>query len=366
MTLTAVHPGGAPNTYVPSTEATHNLIVDFSRNVQSFALNKWLHIVPVTKMVGLYTRMTVEEAGRLLSATGLNRLWLLGNDAPEHRGETEKFAFPTYRTNRYNFGFRIPKETAEEAAWDILAQHGRIIAQQAMTLRTQNAVTLVTTVGNWPAANTIDVDSIPSMASSPAQWDVSTTARLSIKKAIRYGLQVIQKETLGGIKLGDVKLLVGPELAGAMAESQEIADFVKGSPDAIRYLKNELGPNAMYGLPQYLYGVEIIIEDAVKTASRKGASSITKEYVMGGDKACLLYRAGGSGGKSGGNDGLVGPEDSNAAPTFSTVTCFMKEEMTVETKYDDGNRVHKSRIVENYDIELTAPVSGFLFQDLLT
>jgi len=364
VTLTMVHPGGAPNTYVPSTEATHNMIVDFSRNPNSFALNKWLYIVPVTKMVGLYTKMTVEEAGRLLSATGLNRQWPLGNDAPEHRGELEKFDFPKYGTKRYNFGFRIPQETAQEAAWDIIAQHSRIVAQQAMTMRTQNAVTLVQTAGNWPTNNTIDVDSIATMGGAPAQWDVSTTARLSIKKSLTYGLQTIQKETLGGIKLSDVKLVIGPDTAAGMAQSQEIADFVKGSPDALKYLNNELGPNALYGLPQYLYGVEIILEDAVKTASRKGASSITKSYVWDGDKACLLYRAGGTGGK--GDSGMVGPEDSNAAPTFSTVTCFMKEEMTVENVHDVNNRVNKGRIVENYDMQMTAGVSGFLFTDVLT
>ena len=357
-----IHPGGAPNTYVPSTEATHNMIVDFSRNVQSFALNKYLYIVPVSKMVGVYTRMTIEEAGRLLNDN--EDAWPLGVDAPEDRGRVEKFEFPTFHCKRRRFGFRIPKETAEEASWDIIAQHSRIIAQRAMTRRTERAATLLQTVGTWPAANTIDINNIPAMGGSPAQWDASTTARLSIKKSLRYGMQVIQKATLGAVNLNSLKLVIGPDLAGGMAESQEIADFVKGSPDAIRYLKNELGPNSMYGLPQYLYGVEIIVEDAVKTTSRKGNATQTKSYVWDGEKACLLFRAGGKTGKA--DDGLVGPENSNEAPTFSTVTCFMREEMTVENKYDSDNRVNKGRIVENYTIEATAPVSGYMFQNCLT
>lgn len=361
MTTTAIHPGGA-NTFVPSTEATRNMIVDFSRNIQSFALNRYLYIVPVDKMVGIYTKMTVEEAGRLLSQG--EDAWPVGTPRPKNAGRTEKFEFPKYSTFRRQFGYEIPGETAEQAAWDILAQHGRIIAQRAMTRRTERVATLLQTVGNWPTANTIDVDSIPSLGGAAGQWDQSTTARLAIKKALRYGIQAIKKQTLGAVKISDLKLVIGDDTAGAMAESQEIADFVKGSPDAKAYIQNGLGPNATYGLPKQLYGVEIIVEDAVKTTTRKGASSTTKSFVWDGDKACLLYRAGGKPGSM--DDGLVGPENSNEAPTFSTVTCFMYEEMTVESKYDADDRLNHGRIVENYDMQLTAPISGFLFQDVLT
>lgn len=361
MTLTAVHPG-ASNTFVPSTEATNNMLVEFSRNIESFALNKYLYIVPVDKMVGLFTRMTCEEAGRLLN--GGEDAWAVGTARPRNAGRTEKHEFPSFHTFRRQFGYEIPGETAEQASWDIVAQHGRIIAQRAMTRRTERVATLLQTSGNWPAANTIDVDSIPAMAGSAGQWDASTTARLAIKKSIRYGIQTIKKQTLGAVSGKDLKLVIGDEAAGAMAESQEIADFIKGSPDAKAYLNNKLGPNAYYGLPQFLYGVEIVVEDAVKVTTRKGASSQTKSFVWDGDKACLLYRAAGESGNT--DDGLVGPENSNEAPTFSTLTCFMYEEMTVESKYDSDDRLNLGRIVENYDMQITAPISGFLFTDILT
>lgn len=357
-----VYPGGAPNTFVPSTEATRNMIVDFSRNIQSFPLNRYMYLVPVTKMVGIYTRMTIEEAGRLLN-TGED-MWALGTPRPRNAGRTEKFEMPAYRTVRRQFGYEIPGEAAEQASWDILAQHGRIIAQRAMTRRTERAATLLQTAGNWPAANTIDVDAIPSMGSAPGQWDASTTARLAIKKSIRYGIQVIKKQTLGAVRSSrDLKLVIGDDTAGAMSESQEIADMVKGSPTAIDYIKNKLGPNAYYGLPQFLYGVEVIVEDTVKVTSKKGATD-SRSFVWDGDKACLLYRAAGESGAV--DDGLAGPEDSNEAPTFSTVTQFMYEEMTVESKYDADDRLNLGRIVENYDTVLTAPISGFLFTDVLT
>lgn len=358
MALVAVHPGGA-NTYVPNTAATKNMQVDFSRNPGSFPINRWLYIVPVDKTVGLYTRMTVEEAGRLLNDG--EDVWAYGEDEPQDRGRTEKFELPSYRTIRRRFGFRIPKETAEETPWDILAQHGRIVAQRAMTRRTEQACTKLQTAANWPAANTIDVSSISGVT---GKWDVSTTARMAIKRSLIYGAQVIQKQTLNAIKLADIKLVIGPDTAAAMAVSQEVVDYIKGSPDAKAYIQGKLGPNALYGLPQYLHGFEIILEDAVKVTSRKGASSTTKTWVFDSDKPCLVYRAGGESGSDDG--GLMGPENSNEAPTFSTMTCFVREDMTVESKDDSDNRVHKGRVVDNYAMELTAPTSGFLFTDALT
>jgi hypothetical protein len=364
MAVVAVHPGGAPNTFVPSIEATRNMQVDFSRNPKSFALNRWLYIVPVDKMLGLYTRMTVEEAGRILNDR--EHAWPLGNDAPQFIGRTEKFGFPSYQTKRWAFGYRIPTETAEQASWDILAQHGRIIVQQAMTWRTQQATALVQTVGTWPTGHTAAVTGLTNSAglTVTGKWDQSTTARLDIKKSLIIATQQIQLATLNAIRVSDLKLVMGPHTAAAIVSCQEVADYIKGSPDAKAYIKNELGPNAYYGLPERLYGYEIVIEDAVKVTSKKGASSDARSFIWDGDKPALLYRAAGKAGSD--DDGLVGPDNSNEAPTFSTVTGFVYEDMTVESKVDPDNRVNKGRIVDNYDIEVTAPISGYLFQDVLT
>jgi hypothetical protein len=46
---------------------------------------------------------------------------------------------------------------------------------------------------------------------------------------------------------------------------------------------------------------------------------------------------------------------------MATGVIFMLEEMTVEQKYDVDNRVNKGRVVENFGVNVVAPVSGFLF-----
>ena len=345
--MTAVFPGGNTNTYVASTEATQNLVVDFSRNPKSFPINKYLQIIPVTKDVGYYASMTIEEAGRILRTNLSNHLWADGDDAPSDTGQTESFEFLPYQCKRRAYGFRLGQKAVKQASWDILAQHGRIKAQQAMTARTQLAITLLTTSGNWPTANTSAVGSISGVTD---KWDVSTTARKDIKRSIDYALETIMKATLSAIDIDDMYLVLSPGCARKISVCQEIVDHIKGSPDALREIKGELGPNAQFGLPSKLYGVNVVVENTVKVTSRKGATRAAS-FVLGDATPFITSRPG----------GLVAPTDSQTAPRFSTACMFMYEEMSVESKYDQDNRVEKGRIVEDFDTKLVAGQSGFLF-----
>jgi len=343
--MAAVFPGGSTNTYVPNTAATNNMVVDFSRNVKSFSLNKYCQIVPVTKDVGYYTLMTIEEAGRILDTTMANHIWADGEEAPSDRGRTESFQFVPYQTKRYVYNFRLGKKAAEQASWDILAQHGRIKAQQAMTARTQLLITLITTGANW-GSNTVAASSVPG---ATGKWDVSTTARTDIKRSINYAVEQIMKATLGAVSYDDIKLVISPGCARLISVSQEIVDYLKQSPESLAYIKGDTGPNAQYGLPAKLYGCELVIENAVKVTSRKGATRAAS-YVMADTVALILARPG----------GLVAPTDSNTVPRFSAVSIFMYEEMSVESKYDPDNRLERGRVVEDFAAAITAQAAGYL------
>jgi hypothetical protein len=345
--MTAVYPGGAPNTFVPSTDATNNLTVTFSRNIQSFPLNKYVQIVPVTKSVGLYTKLGFDDGSRILQENGADAQWNDGDDAPDDRGQTDTHEFLPYATKRYARGFRIGELAVEQASWDILSTHAQLKARKAMTFRTMRALKLFTTAGNYPATNTSAVSSISGVS---GKWNLSTTARMDIKRSLDYGMDIIRLYTDGAILPGEVKWVMSPGCARKISVCQEIVDFIKGSTDAREYIKGSMGPNAQYGLPASMYGAEIVVEDTVRTTSRKGAT-LAKSYALSDSTSFLCSRPG----------GLVAPTDSNSAPNFSTGVCFMKEEMSVESKYDKDNRVHKGRVVENFVFEMTAGVSGFLF-----
>lgn len=339
---------GQYNTFIPSTQATKGMVVDFSRNPNDFGLPSYAQYVPVDKNVGRYIRMTVEQAGRILDADGADFAWPDGVDAPSGYPDRELFGYYGYTTKRYNFGFSLGELSVEQAEWDVLAQHARISAQRAMTWRTQAVATLLATSGNYDG-NTSDVTSINGVT---GQLDASTTARKDIKRTFDHMADQIRLKTLGAVKPEDLHVVVGPDFARKISVCQEIVDHIKQSPDAREELEKGLAPNNRYGLPTTLYGYNIEIEDAVKVTTRKGATT-SRSYIWDSDNVAMVSRPG----------ELEGVE---GAPSFSTVTLFLKEEMTVESKHDKDNRNHKGRVVEDFAAVMTAPAAGFLATDALS
>jgi len=342
----AAYPSGA-NTFVKDHRATGGLVVDFSRNVNSFALNRYIQIRKVDKEAGYYLEMTVEEAGRIMNTDLRDYLWYDGSERPLRNEGTESFEFKEYRTKRYDYGFNLGDKAANQAQWDIVGQHSRIKAQQAMTGRTQLAINVLTTAANYAAAHT---SAVASITGNTGNWGASTTQRQDIKRSLNAGANQIIKATLGAVNETDLKLVMGPDTAIEMSESQEIVDHIKHSDLALAQVRGDQqfgNPNARFGLPKKLYGFDVEIEDAVKTTSHKLATE-AKSYVLGSGTAVMLARPGDLVAASGG-------------PSFSTCMIFAYEEMTVETLRDDRNRRQEGHVVDDIAVVMTAPATGFLF-----
>ena len=333
------------NTFIPDHDGSGRLTVDFSRNPKKFAIAEYCQIVKPKATIGYYLKMTVEEAGRIINSDLADFAWPDGAEAPKSFDGTESFEWLPFRAERYAFDYVLGNLTVEQATWDIKGQHARIKAQQAMTARTQKAVTLLQTSGTWDATHT---SAVASISGNTGTWAASTTARQDIKRSLNYAANLILKDTLAAIDVNDLILVMSPETAKSISETQEIVDHIKGSPDALAQVRGELpGKNAIFGLPDKLYGFPVVVEKTVKVTSRKGATKATS-YVADSAKPFMVARPG----------GLEGVAD---APNFSTCVLFMYEEMTVEDKNDVDNRRVKGRVVENYDVKVVAPVSGFLF-----
>ena len=344
--MVATYPSST-NTYVPDHEASGKLVVDFARNVNKFAVNKYVQIVPANKSSGYYLEMTVEQAGRIMNSDDSDILWPDGADAPDHWDGTESHAFKPFATKRRTMGFRMGDKTVDNASWDIVAQHAGITAQQAMTRRTQQVVNVMTNESLYPAGHVLDIPSIPGVSGN---WAASTTVRQDIKRSLITGVEKILDSTLAAVNGEDCMLILSSELAGEISMTQEIVDHIKGSPDALAQVRGELpGRNVLHGLPDRLYGIEVIVEATRKVTSAKGKTRVV-EKVMPTSTPVLVSRPGGL-------------EGTYGAPSFSTVTIFTEEEMTTETKHDKDNRVTKGRVVEDYVVVMTAPVSGILFKN---
>lgn len=345
--MTAAYASGQ-NTFVPDHEASGRMVVDFSRNPKAFPLNRYVQLVPSKKVTGYYMKMTVEEAGRILNTDLSPHVWADGQDAPLGNEGAESFEWLAFLCKRYLYRANIGDLASEQASWDILDQHARIKAQQAMTARTQMAVTAAQTAANYVAAHTATTT-----VAGGGTWDAATTANLYIKKSIDYAVNQIIQSTLSAVDVEDLRLVVAPTLAKEMAESQEIVDYLKGSPAALAYIKGEVSEgdqkNRLFGLPQDYAGVQIVVEDTVKVTSKKGATRATS-YVADPAKPFVCSRPG----------GLIGVA---GAPSFSTFSLFVyeKDEMAVEKLHDVDNRRTSVRVVDNFQVVVTADISGFLF-----
>lgn len=347
--MAATFPGGG-NTFIPSTDATNNLVIDYSRNPNKFKIAEYAQYTSVNKNVGRYTKMTIEMAGRLLNTNLADLVWADGNDRNSNQGNTESFEFLAYNTIRHQSGFWIGELAAEQASWQVVAQHTRIHAQRMMTARTLKTITEATTVSNWTDINSDHTSTVTDIPGVIGKHDLSTTARRDIKRSLDHAANQIMLSTLSAVDISDLIFVVSPDYARSIANSQEIVDYIKGSTDARKEMIQ--GANDAFGLPETLYGYKIVVEKTVRVSSRKGGTD-ARDYVMPKVKPFMCARPG----------GLEGVEGS---PSFSTLTLFLKEEMTVETKHDRDNRREMGSIVDDYDAVLTSVISGFLFQDAVT
>jgi len=339
--------GGGLNTYIPSTNAlaTGALQVEFTRAVNTFAVTQYAQLVPVSQMTGYYLRFNPDDNIRV---TDINEFaWPLGNDRPV--GKMNEQDFVPFTCSRTAYPFYIPNETVKQAAWDVVAQHARSKAQLAMTARSLRAataltgsaaVTAFTAAGNYYATGT---------AISGGAWTAASGS--NIQKGIQTALQRISLSTGGAVRSNDIMMVISPTIANSLSQTAEVQNYVKNYPAALPFLQGQ-ETFSRYGLPPSLFGVQIVVDDAVRNTSKKGNATQTRSFIYG-NSAVFVSRPG----------GLVGVEGSTS---FSTIQIMAFEDMTVENWDDPKDRRIEGRVVDNSTPELVAPVSGVLVADVTT
>jgi len=342
MTYNPAYPSGT-NTFIPrmDAEGTAGLVVNFSRNPAAFKLPRWASYTPVKRWQGLYLRMTIEECARMLDPTSNNNVWPLGNDAPQLTWGTEGFSWMPYTTERYAFGFVLPNEAEQQGDFSPQTQNAAVQAQKCMTARTQKAVTVGLTTGNYDASH---VD-------TAANWGggylgSGTPSNPIFFKALQNMFRRIHIDTKACVTPNDMVVVMNPALANVISQSEEIHSYLKESPFALDQMRgNKDGQNANWGLPMTYAGFRIEVEDGVKTTTGKGIDPQDSEYIFPWDQLAMFARPG----------GLIAPE---GATSFSTVHVWLKEDMTMESFDDPINRRTTNRIVDFFGVDVVAPVSG--------
>lgn len=338
------------NTFVPNFDASGRLVVAFSRNPKDFPINRWITITPVKQIAGFYLRIDPQNAARIIAAKPEDSIWPDGQPAPVGQWNTELLDWRQFSCFRYVSPYAIGRIAVDSADFDVIALHQRQAAQQRMTGRALLALSKLTTPANWPA-NHYSANASSLIGTGNNAYNGSST-QPNFKKLLNTIAVTINQDTLGVVSTRDLVVVVNPVTARKLSETSEVHGYLKESPFALAQVRGDVeSQNGVWGLPNKIYGFDLVVDDTVVVSTPvKDDNTKTIQYALGDDKLLVLARPG----------GLVSP----LGPSFSTVTLFAYEEMVVEEKYDEDNRLYRGRVIDTIAIELTAPVSGFLVDDI--
>lgn len=349
--------GGGNDTYVPTFELSGNLLVSFSRNVKKYNVNRYSKLVPVQKKRGAYIYIPPQDMVRLAAVNTTTPAksgykWAPGQPRPRGTHNTLGFLTYTFTTERYAFTMDLDNLGIEQANWPILKAHTEGLAQIAMTHRAWLVCQTLFDSTQYPSANVV-ANGTASGGGGPLYG--GTTSDPRIKKAVDQACLTITAATAGRVRQGEISVLLNNYTAAKLSQSREIREYVMQQENSEEYIAlKKVKPNT-FGLPPYLYGCEVIVEDMYfDTNNRSGSQTLvdadTTVQIVGNNKILFLVRT----------EDLEGAE---GASDFSTATTFLYEDMKVQSKSDDWDRVTSLGVVDDFDQKITAPGTGYLIQD---
>lgn len=338
---------GPYNVFVPSPDATGQ-VISFSRDPKKFALSGYVQYVDVDKITGIYTKLDPKQSVRRQSLNATR--WSRGSVRPAHENNQPLFEYLTYRCERSDYGFTLPIEVDQQASWKVKANCAAMVMSQAMTDRTKEVYDLVTDTGNWDSGH---YGACTSVNGGFGQWDQASNDEaspyhLAIRRTLDQAVQRILLSTNGLVTPEDLRVVIGVRMAQAIGRTGEVRDMVKQSTIAAPHVYGIKGRNAMYNLPDELYGLPLYVENATIVTEPVGSASDTQGWVWDSDYVLVCSQPGGVDG---------GPA---AEGTFSTVTIYFDEQLTVETFDDTRNRRVEGHVVDSRDPKMTAATTGFL------
>lgn len=335
-------PGGQ-NSYIPA-YAT-DLLIEYSRNVDSFTVNKIAGRRTTDKMQGFWPKMENQAQARLIATQDFE--WALGADRPVYKF-ADRAQWVSYTTRRHNQSVALDNLELLQAAWDLKAQVARQNAQSLMTLRTYNVVNLLTTSSNWPTNNTGVCNTING---SQGYWGASSGT--PCKSSVFAALQAIDKATLATCDFNNFQICMNPVAATTLSTSQEFTTFLEQNPVSAQIWegKGEWGINT-YGLSAYLFGLEVRVVRDVEITNQVGSSTTTASFIFPDTSAVICAKPG----KIVGGGGMAG---------FSTVELIMMQDLEAEEIPDILNKRTIVSLTDNYVAMLVAGEAGYLITSIL-
>lgn len=345
---------GAYNVFVPNAKSSGNLFVDFSRNINDFACLRYCQPVPVQQTVGIWYQMGLDQRARITDDDSAKQLFPDGLPRPKDQGNDEYFEEKSFRCQRRSYSSTIGKMTSEQAAWDEKDRRSRMLAQQAMTVRTNMIIAKMKDSTQYAASHVSDLATPGAITGVTGNWAASTIARLAIRRTLNHIKNLITLDTRAAVNSDDLLLIMSPDTAEQIAVSQEIVELVKQNIGGYDYLRaREEFPKDTYGLPPRLYNTEVIIEKTVKVTAQKGLVTQTASYCLPIGTVIVAHKP----------SSLEGVEGGRSFSTCS-IHIYRDDDMTVETDEVRWDRLTNVAVTDNFDVNMTAPVTGYLLQNV--
>lgn len=351
---------GQFNSYVA--KATEQIIAN-ARDPKKYRINKYSRLVKTDDELFLYYYIHPDDFVRSVATKA--SVWGDGAKRPEISGQRVRHKTREGQCIRYDEDFQIGWRTLKKADYNVLLANTRAVENKVMIDWTRESIDLVEDPANWSGNFAAATD-----LAGAAQWDQGTAEDPVIKKTL---LEIGERITLNTNGMaGDFEneddnkliLLLSPQAARRMATTPEIHAIYKESTYTERLVgKMAVNPNAVFGLPQMLYGYTVVVETAVVVTENPqddgDLAAVTgtpapRRFCKDFSSAVILS-------KQGSVDGEIG------APNYETLQRFyvdseMKLQIFDEAKheYTDGHCVRFGTT------HIAAPATGFLITNILS
>lgn len=353
---------GPNNVYIPAFQGKMQaqLIVSYARDPKRFAVNKLAQRAPTNTLAGNWLTLRPEVLARILNDPN-EVVWVDGQPRPTGTHNQQDFRATTYQCVRRARPAYIGWQTRDQAVWDIVDTQQQVLAHQMMTQRAFAFYNVAMASGNHLASHVKTATAWSSIGGyTGGFWSAGTSTNPIVQRTLLQVGNQIRKDTMDAVRFDDLTLVITPQVALQIAVSAEIHDYVARSPFALGQIKGDVaGQNMEWGLPEKLYGMNLVVDGTLRTTSgRLQIPATTVDIQDANDNSALVIATPGA---LGSNVGQV-----NSAFASMAMFVYNGEEMVVETQDEPWNKRTLMSVHETYDMRMVAPETAALVTNLFS
>lgn len=347
------------------------MAIGFLKDPKKLPHTLYAQFVPAPEVLFRYFKMHPDQGTEVPDVD--QNVWAYGDYRPVDAGAGIRGEWIAGRIQRYDFPYTLDDQTDRawgKAGFNLKSFLDQIKLNEAGVHRSVRILAALSGA-TYAANNTATVAALTGVTG--AYWDLSSGTEIDpttgttnpmfqlIKKTLDRVMRRIDLATNGAVGEREYQFILPPKVAIAVAENGEIVNAVKQSVYANTLVNPETGwRNRKWNLPDEYAGFQWIVEDTVRTTSRKNAdgTAVTigsgKDYVLTDDTCYCTSRPGGI-------DGGYGTR------SFATVQLYtLGGEARVEAFSEPKHQLTEGHIVLEDAPIVPTTLSGFKLTSVLS